>query len=147
MFSQFPFCYHGCHRKHSMTLNLLCDLVNIYGGYGRYRDVCVFYVTGGVWGQDKFRIQVCVRNMVTTNQCKNQIYYLPWTSDFTEIHSSVSTINLRDRRKDTSSPIQIHCLRFGLESVNCVLVGCTSFEILINVVTWVFSPLKVVRIN
>jgi len=53
----------------------------------------------------------------------------------TEIHFSVSTINLRDRRKDTSSPIQIHSLRFGLEAVNCVLVRCTSFEILINVFT------------
>jgi hypothetical protein len=89
----------------------------------------------------------CLRNMVRTIQCKARFSILPWTSDFIEIHISVSTINLRDRRKDTSSPVLIQCLRFVLEAVSCVLVKCTSFEILINVVTWVFSPVEVVRIN
>ena len=140
--TKFPLCDHGCHR----TFNLLCDLATIYGGYGRYRDVCVFCMTGGVWGKDKFRIQVRAKYGHDKSVQKSNLVSTPNIRRI-EIQFSASTINLRDRRKDTCSPIEIHCLRFGLEAVNCVLVRCTLFEILINVVTWVFSPVKVVRIN
>jgi hypothetical protein len=46
--------------------------------------------------------------------------------------------------RSANSVHALHAERHGddLEAVNCVVVKYTSFKIIINGVTWVFSPVK-----